>query len=118
MVLIVDFATAEGAFWAAVEAAAAAGSGAVVAGAGAGAGVGATAGAGVGATAGAGVDATAGAGAAVIGAAVVAGAAGVGFTESVTPLPCDHAPLIGAAIVMSADTSKMCEIFMNLKPEK
>ena len=95
IVLVADFATA-GAVCAAGEATAGAEVAAVGA-AGAGAATGALA---VGAAAGAlAADAVA------AGAAVVAGAAAGGFTESVTPLPCDQAPLDGSA--MSTDINKM-----------
>jgi len=86
IVLLVDFATA-GAVCAAGDCAAAAGAGV--------AGVGAATGAVAGAAEGA--------------AAFAAGAA-AGLAEGVTSLLCDQAPLVGS--VMSADNSKIREIFM------
>lgn len=102
MVLVVDFAAVAGAFCGAVEAAA--GAGVVAAGAGA---AGALAAGAAGAT---GATGALAAGAVAAGAGVVAGAAGAGSTESVTPLPCDQALLVGS--VMSADNNKIREIFM------
>ena len=99
MVLVVDFAAVAGAFCGAVEAAA--GAGVVAAGAGA---------AGALAAGAAGAPGALAAGAVAAGAGVVAGAAGAGSTESVTPLPCDQALLVGS--VMSADNNKIREIFM------